>query len=317
MAVVVLRASRCLQEHKTLWPAVTSAIEGRVPWKAVDDAAYNPPDIPGKRAKAGSQCLPWAYMESDFPYLSQRQTFISSGCDANPVSHASACEAAEAMSTRFPLFLAFLESSASAVDLAEALQPWLHAQSETLAKSRSVIVCFGGRSASKSCKVAIAMASCAVRRNVGIVDVHDAAHAAEYVAQCANAITESKKRRMPSRFKVAGVECKSLPRSDKLRVAWVSQLMQVAGVSEEIAKVVASRYPSPASLLDAVAKADPRGACAAPTAAAASMAAAESFLADLEYPIRGKKSTRRMGPILSRRIFMLFHPCVSASMDLA
>jgi len=119
------------------------------------------------------------------------------------------------------------------------------------------------------------------------------------------------------------VRCQTLPRDpqDKLRLTWVSQLMQVAGVSEEIAKVVSERYPSPGSLMHAVTQAS-RGAHSSAASKdldvapagmpskgkAATGAVADSFLADLEYPIRGKKGTRRLGPVVSRRIFTLFHP---------
>merc|ERR1712032_1292816 len=81
--------------------------------------------------------------------------------------------------------------------------------------------------------------------------------AGEYVAQCAAAVAESRKRRVPSRFKVAGVRCQSIRDPiDKLRISWVSQLMQIPGVSEGIAKVIAEQYTSPGSLLAAVAKID-------------------------------------------------------------
>merc|ERR1712014_97013 len=117
--------------------------------------------------------------------------------------------------------------------------------------------------------------------------------AAQYVVQCAAAIAESRKRRVPSRFKVAGLRCQTLrDPMDKLRISWVSQLMQIPGVSEEIAKVVAERYPSPASILAAVAKSD----------ASTVNIVAEGFVSEIEYPIRGKKSTRKIGPIVSRRI---------------
>lgn len=36
--------------------------------------------------------------------------------------------------------------------------------------------------------------------------------------------------------------------------------------------------------------------------------ASDDFLADLEYPVRGRKGTRRLGPTVSRRLFALFHP---------
>ena len=74
--------------------------------------------------------------------------------------------------------------------------------------------------------------------------------------------------------------------------------MQIPGVSEEVAKAVAGRHPSPGALLEAV------EAAAAPPGAQR----AERFLADLELPIRGGRGTRRLGPVVSRRIFELFSP---------
>merc|ERR1712008_653461 len=87
--------------------------------------------------------------------------------------------------------------------------------------------------------------------------------------------------------------------TDKLRLTWVSQLMQLPGVSEEIAKAIANVHQNPAAMLEAVAQAAERSG----------MVAADSFLADLEYPIRGQKGMRRLGPMVSRRVFATFHPC--------
>merc|ERR1711988_2087022 len=129
----------------------------------------------------------------------------------------------------------------------------------------------------------------------------DTAQAAEYLIQCGTAICESRKRRMPSRFKVAGSRCQTLPSGaeDKMRVAWVSQLMQIPGVSEEIAKVIAERYPSPAAIMKAVEETNLPGT----EASVSATSSAEGLFAELEYPIRGKKSMRRVGPIVSRRIY--------------
>jgi hypothetical protein len=147
-----------------------------------------------------------------------------------------------------------------------------------------------------------------VHQGLDIVELRGEVEAVEYIVQCASAIAESRKRRVPSRFKVAGLRCQTLRDPiDKLRISWVSQLMQIPGVSEEIAKVVAERYPSPAAILAAVAKTD----------SSTSNAHAEGFVSEIEYPIRGKKSTRKIGPIVSRRIFMLFHPTVAPDYVLA
>lgn len=184
---------------------------------------------------------------------------------------------------------------------------WLRSAPRPFAASRLLAVSFGPKPASLGPDAAGALARCLLREGVGAVELRDAAHAAEYAVQCALSVAESRRRRTPSRFKVAGVRCQTLPRdpTDKLRITWVSQLMQVPGVSEEIAKAIAGLHPSPGALLAAVA-----GAAGAQSSAgvAASAAQGEAFLANLEIPIRGKKGTRRVGPIISRRIFTLFHP---------
>jgi hypothetical protein len=154
-----------------------------------------------------------------------------------------------------------------------------------------------------------------LQHGLDVVEVSGLLEAAEYVFQCAAAVAESRKRRVPSRFKVAGTRCQTIrDPADKLRISWVSQLMQVPGVSEEIAKVIAQRYPSPGALLGAVAQADRDARANTASLSVDSKvddAVSEAFLAELEYPIRGKKSTRRIGPIISRRLFTLFHPTIS------
>jgi len=144
------------------------------------------------------------------------------------------------------------------------------------------------------------LATCLVRHDAGLVEVQNAVQSAAYVVQCANAVAEAKRRRTPSRFKMAGARCQTLPRdtTDKLRLTWVSQLMQLPGISEEIAKAIANVHQSPAAMLEAVAQAADR----------MGMVAADSFIADLEYPIRGHKGMRRLGPMVSRRVFATFHP---------
>merc|ERR1740121_734810 len=117
---------------------------------------------------------------------------------------------------------------------------------------------------------ATSLACSLVRYGVGSVEVVDVDHAVQYVLQCAATVQECRRRRVPSRFKVAGVRCQTLPRDpqDKLRLTWVSQLMQVAGVSEEIAKAVSERYSSPGLLMQAVTQAtEGRGASAASASA--------------------------------------------------
>lgn len=43
-------------------------------------------------------------------------------------------------------------------------------------------------------------------------EVVDMDQAAQYVSQCASSVVECRRRRVPSRFKVAGVRCQTLPK---------------------------------------------------------------------------------------------------------
>jgi hypothetical protein len=208
------------------------------------------------------------------------------------------------LGTNFPVVFAFLDVARAGElpDGAESLRQWLRSEPRPFGESRLLLVLIGENKATNARRDMIqgALATCLVRYDVGLVEVRNAAQSAAYVAQCAHAVTEAKRRRTPSRFKMAGARCQTLPRdtTDKLRLTWVSQLMQLPGVSEEIAKAIANVHPSPAAMLEAVAQAADRSG----------MVAADSFIANLEYPIRGHKGMRRLGPVVSRRVFATFHP---------
>jgi len=293
-----------------LWPELEPRLQERgVPCSVIKQSALSSPPFLGEPGAARRQPV-WAYLESDFLYAPHR---IS-------CREAAAGVHAENIGTRFPLVLLFeqqdflLEAGGGAA-AAAALAPlvsWLRSPPQPFGEDvRILLVLLAGarrRPASLEPSGAEALARCLVAHGVGCVEVGDADHAAGYVVQCAASIAEARKRRTPSRFKVAGTKCQTLPRDeqDKVRITWVSQLMQVAGVSEEIAKSIAGHHPSPGAMIQAVA-----GASAAKgtgEVADVSSSVAENFLADLEYPIRGKKGTRRLGPIISRRLFTLFHP---------
>lgn len=296
---VTLHVSDALRQADPLWCALERALEERLTWTELDEATAggNPPID-------GGHLLPWAYFECEFSYAPHRQICAEGGVTA--------------AGTRIPLVLIFVESAAASMvaQLAGELQDWLSAPAGAglFAQSRMLLLSYGGKPASLRRDAAPVLLKALVQHGFGVVELKDAAHASEYVVQCAAAVAESRKRRVPSRFKVAGVRCQTLGSdpADKLRIAWVSQLMQIPGVSEEIAKVIAERYPTPAAVMRATADADPAGSCAKSSGEVPPGSPAESFFADLEYPIRGKKGTRRVGPLVSRRIFTLFHPATPA-----
>jgi len=186
--------------------------------------------------------------------------------------------------------------------VAESLRQWLRSEPRPFSESRLLLVLIGETKATNSRRDLLqsALASCLVRHDADLIEVRNAVQCAAYVVQCAQAVAEAKRRRTPSRFKMAGARCQTLPRdtTDKLRLTWVSQLMQLPGVSEEIAKAIANIHPSPGAMLEAVAQAADR----------LGVVAADSFISNLEYPIRGHKGMRRLGPMVSRRVFATFHP---------
>mmetsp|Transcript_127035 Transcript_127035/g.206745 ORF Transcript_127035/g.206745 Transcript_127035/m.206745 type:complete len:306 (-) Transcript_127035:45-962(-) len=295
---VTLHVSEALRHLDVLWCALERSLQERLAWVDVDEttAGSKAPPI------EGGHLLPWAYLECEFHYAPHRQICAEGGVTA--------------AGTRFPLVLLFVESATAAMvaKLAGDLQDWLSTPGGLFAQSRTLLLAYGGKPASLRRDAAPTLLKALVQHDFGVVELKDAIHASEYVVQCATAVAESRKRRVPSRFKVAGVRCQTLGSdpADKLRIAWVSQLMQIPGVSEEIAKVVAERYPTPAAVMRAAADADPAGACAQGSCEGHPGSVADGFFADLEYPIRGKKGTRRIGPIVSRRIFTLFHPATPA-----
>jgi len=304
-----ISATLCDGGPDGLWPELEPRLQERgVPCSVIKQTALSSPPLlgqPGASGAAGRQPV-WAYLESDFLYAPHR---IS-------CREAAAGVHAEDIGTRFPLVLLFEQQDfLLAGGGAAALAPfvaWLRSPPRPFGEDvRILLVLLAGsrrRPASLEPSGADTLARCLVTHGIGCVDVCDADHAAGYVIQCAASVAEARKRRTPSRFKVAGMKCQTLPRDeqDKIRITWVSQLMQVAGVSEEIAKAIAGKHPSPGALLQAVARASVAQGTGGFTDVSSSVA--ENFLADLEYPIRGKKGTRRLGPIVSRRLFTLFHP---------
>lgn len=304
---VKVRVPEALRSCETLWPTLARALEGRVTWLPLEDEAGSFLSLPPLTRQGN---LPWLYLESDFGYAPHRQICAEGG-------------ETRAVGTRFPMVLIFAAAS-EAAEVAEGaglLRAWLSVQHGRFEASRPLLVAYGARPASlSSAGSAAALAAGLVRHGLDVVELHGVPQAAEYVVQCVAAVAESRKRRVPSRFKVAGMRCQTLrDPSDKLRISWVSQLMQIPGVSEDIAKIIAEQFPSPGVLLDAVARAEQAArsdASSSTSAAFLDPVVADAFIGELEYPIRGKKSTRRIGPIISRRVFTLFHANVTPELVL-
>merc|ERR1719316_2525239 len=224
--------------------------------------------------------IPWAYLECSFDYS----------------THSN-----QASVTRYPAIFIFvgpddLHSADSPLMKAYELARQLVDNFEPFSRSQIIIVISRERKRSRP-DIMESLARCLVKSHVNCVEVSTADGGAGYILQCASAVLESRKRKFPSRFKTEGERCQTVPRRQENQqlITWISQLMQVPGVSEEVAKVIAKRHSSPAALLAAVNGNPP---------------AKQEFLADLEVPIRGQKSSRRLGPVLSRRLHSLFSASV-------
>lgn len=306
---VNVRAPEAIRSSQTLWPCLAQSLQGRVIWTEAQEITGSVLSMPPlTRLK---ETL-WLYLETDFGYAPHRQVCAEGG-------------ESRSLGTRYPMIMIFAEAkdAAEVAENASLLRTWLSVQHGRFERSRVLLLSYGSKPASRdSPHAALSLTAATMRHGLELVELHGLPQAAEYIFQCAAAVAESRKRRVPSRFKVAGLKCQTLrDPGDKLRISWVSQLMQIPGVSEDIAKVIAERYPSPGVLLDAVARADeaqrassssglaepPHGVC---------NATADAFLSEIEFPIRGKKSTRRIGPIVSRRVFTLFHASVAPELVL-
>lgn len=226
---------------------------------------------------------PWAYLECNFDYSTHKtQTLV----------------------TRFPTIFVFVGPE----DFHAADSPLLKSQefarrlsesSQPFSGSRIIFVVCKGTKRTRP-DVMESLVKCLLRCSINCVETFSAHAAAEYVLQCTSAVLESRKRKFPSRFKTEGERCQTVPKTQENQrlITWVSMLMQVPSVSEEIAKVIAKRHSSPAAMLAAVNGTPP---------------AKSGFLEDLEYPIRGQKSTRRVGPVISRRLHSLFSANIQES----
>eukprot|EP00929_Paragymnodinium_shiwhaense_P006539 TRINITY_DN11012_c0_g1_i8.p1 TRINITY_DN11012_c0_g1~~TRINITY_DN11012_c0_g1_i8.p1 ORF type:complete len:262 (-),score=46.44 TRINITY_DN11012_c0_g1_i8:267-1052(-) len=240
---VKLHVGARLDGHAAMSHAIQQAAAGRL---AVASGEVEPVDLAVQ--------APWfaLWLESDFMYIAHRDICAEMKAPA-AASSAAGPASGDSSGTRFPLLALVVE--ADAVDAVASAIPRavtrINQNSEaTFAKSRLLLLVVGKKPASCRSAAAAAFATNLVNCSVAAVELTDVVHAAEYVVQCASSIAESRKRRVPSRFKVLAVlpipgsRCQTLPAGpdDKVRIAWVSMLMQIPGVSEEVAKVIADKY---------------------------------------------------------------------------
>lgn len=279
-------------QRNALGEVLRTAAEGRVPLDLtkLEDFGGAAPLPP----------LPWALIQADFNYVSQW-------------SVSSAEDPLAPLGSRSAAVLCFAGSSVDLEKVLEELKRWWLSMSRHCPGARLLLVLTGQKAASLNAKNAELLAEVLVSLGWNTVEVRTPQQAAMYAINCAEAVVKSRGRTLPSRFKVQGVRCQTVPKDpdDRLANTWVSQLMQVQGMSEEMAKVVAERFSSPFAMMEAISVA----AQSAPEGK--QEATADRFLSDLELPIRGKKGTRRLGPVLSRRLFTLFHPYASSDQLIA
>ncbi|XP_075558291.1 methyl methanesulfonate sensitivity 4 isoform X2 [Dermacentor variabilis] len=118
---------------------------------------------------------------------------------------------------------------------------------------------------------------------------------AEYLAKFTRALAERPHREAKQSRPLQHLAPGSLSKHDSLRRTWQAQLEQFASVSRDVAEAIVCRYPGPKLLLQAY-------------QACKNRAEGETLLADIQVR-RGAgalQSTRRVGPIVSGRIYRFF-----------
>eukprot|EP00435_Cladocopium_sp_Y103_P014625 s2655_g3.t1 len=185
--------------------------------------------------------LPWALIQADFNYVSQW-------------SVASAEDPLAPLGSRTSAVLCFAGSAVDLEKVLEELKRWWLSVSRHCPGARLFLVLTGQKAASLNAKSAELLAEVLVSLGWNTVEVRTPEQAAMYAINCAEAVVKSRGRTLPSRFKVQGVRCQTVPKDpdDRLANTWVSQLMQVQGMSEEMAKVVAERFSSPFAMMEAI-----------------------------------------------------------------
>lgn len=118
---------------------------------------------------------------------------------------------------------------------------------------------------------------------------------AEYLAKFTRALAERPHREAKQSRPLQHLAAGSFSKYDSLRRTWQAQLEQFASVSRDVAEAIVSQYPAPRLLLQAY-------------RACSDRALGETLLADIQVR-RGAgalQSTRRVGPVISGRIYRFF-----------
>eukprot|EP00913_Durusdinium_trenchii_P017206 g16179.t1 len=220
-AAVTLHISPELQLKAPLSTALREAAEGRVTVEELESSAAP---------------LPWALVQADFNYV------LQSLRPGPPVLRALQDPFAP-LGTRCAAALCFAEAT-QATSAVEALSAWWPSKAAECPGARLLLVLIGPKQASLRVDAAECLTEALLTLQMDFVEVRDWADrmrnqpplAAAYAVQCAESVAKSRGRALPSRFKVAGAKCQTLPKdpSDRLATTWVSQLMQVQGMSEDL-----------------------------------------------------------------------------------
>ncbi|XP_077489730.1 methyl methanesulfonate sensitivity 4 isoform X3 [Amblyomma americanum] len=130
---------------------------------------------------------------------------------------------------------------------------------------------------------------------VTITTKEDPQELAEYLAKLTRALAERPHREAKQSRPLQHLTAGCLSKHDSLRRTWQAQLEQFAGVSRDVAEAIVGQYPAPRLLLQAY-------------QACRDRALGETLLADIQVR-RGAgalQSTRRVGPVISGRIYRFF-----------
>lgn len=131
---------------------------------------------------------------------------------------------------------------------------------------------------------------CFFTHDIDIVAVSSLEEGANYVQYAVKAFADNRKSQQ-SRWHHKGPSCRSLNRTTTSTsyVTWISMLMEIPMMSEESAKAIAERYPTPREIVDAC-----------------TSCGNDLLFADIEMPCRGQKTVRRIGPQMSKKLFQIF-----------
>ncbi|SCM22150.1 conserved Plasmodium protein, unknown function [Plasmodium chabaudi adami] len=138
------------------------------------------------------------------------------------------------------------------------------------------------------------IASLLIQYNVDTVEIENSTDIHKYIFKCCKYLHQSKIRKLNSYFKVKPAGIMSQFKNDnlnenKMYYTWVSQLMQITGISQDIAIRIAEEFNTPYDLIVHFKKIND-----------------EECLKDLI--ISSAYGERKLGKALSRKIYRIFSP---------